>query len=390
MSLPVPSIATRLGAAYFFLFIAVGAWAPFAGPWLASLGFDATAIGLLLGIGAATKLVAPTLWGWLADASGAHTRLVRWTTLATAFCALLLWLTPPRLAPIAAVIAAMMFCWNAGNPQLEVITLRMLGLAGHRYGLVRLWGSLGFLLAVLACGAWFEREGLTAFAPILATALAATFLVSWWIPELPARENPTGPDSFGGALRAPSVVPLFATLFLMQFGFGPYYGFFSLYLAELGFGTTAVGALWALGVVAEIVAFALLPGLLPRVAPLGLLQLSCALTALRWLVVALAADKMPLLVAAQLLHFASFAVYHAVAVQLVQQAFPGRYAGRGQALHSTIAYGAGGACGVMASGWCWDRFGPASPFLLGAAAATGAWVCAVWLGRRYPQRSETT
>lgn len=248
-----------------------------------------------------------------------------------------------------------------------------------------MWGSCGFLGAVLLAGAWFEHAGFAGFPTVLLAALVATALAMLALPEAPRAPVEHEPVSLRSALSG--VIGLFAVLLLMQLSFGPYYGFFSLFLGELGWAPSAVGALWALAVVAEIVAFALLPAWQPRVAPLVLLELACALTALRWLLTALLADRIAWLVVAQLLHFASFAVYHAVTVRLVLGAFPGRLAGRGQALHATVAYGIGGAAGVAASGWLWDAAGSSSPFLFGAAAATLAWIGTVWLGRRWVTRS---
>lgn len=360
--------------------MAVGLWAPFAGPWLAARGLDATRIGVALGTGAAMKLIAPWLWGWLADASGRHARLIAATSAATAVAAAALVWAP--VTQLALWIGVLMFFWNAGNPQLEVVTLRHLGAAGHRYGRIRLWGSLGFLATVLAAGAWFARAGFGAFPVLLLAALAASAVVAAFVPDAPRAQPVAGPASLRAALVAPGVVPLFGALLLMQAGFGAYYGFFSLYVGTLGWSPGAVGAFWALGVVAEIVAFAVLPAWSSRVRPGRLLAAACVVTALRWLATAVLADRIAWLVAAQLMHAASFAVYHAVAVRMVLDAFPGRLAGRGQALHATIAYGVGGASGTMASGWLWDAVGPASPFLFATGAAVGAWAAVGWAMRR--------
>jgi len=124
------ALAPRLAAAYLCSFVAVGVWSPFVAPWLASRGLDATRIGLVLGSGAAMKLIAPWAWGWLADATGRHARLVAWTAAATALCSA--WLVWAPDGALAVAVAALMFFWNAGNPQLEVVTLRHLGSAGHR------------------------------------------------------------------------------------------------------------------------------------------------------------------------------------------------------------------------------------------------------------------
>ncbi len=127
--------------------------------------------------------------------------------------------------------------------------------------------------------------------------------------------------------------------------------------------------------IAEIAAFALMPWLTARASLRALLGASCALTALRWLMLAGLAGNMGWLVVAQLFHAASFGVYHSVAVQLVARAFPGRLAGRGQALHSSLAYGVGGASGAALAGVLWDAIGPQAAFVGAAVASAGAWLC---------------
>jgi PPP family 3-phenylpropionic acid transporter len=370
-------LAARLGAGYFALFVFVGLTGPYLGLWLDQLGHDATTIGLLLALLAATKVGASTLWAWLGDHTGRRVRLVRSAAALAAVASIGLVLARDAWA-VALVLFVCASFWNALAPQLEVLTLH--GVGSSRYSRVRVWGSVGFIGAVLGGGVLFERAGLAAFPWAVLAALAALALVALAIPEEAADAGgPTAaaqaPARLLDALRAPGVVPLFGAFVLMQVGFGAYYGFFSLYLAGLGHTGTAIGALWALGVVAEIAAFALMPALTARASLTALLGASCALTALRWLILAGLAGSMGWLVVAQLLHAASFGVYHSVAVQLVARAFPGRLAGRGQALHSSLAYGVGGAVGAALAGVLWDGIAPSAAFFGAAAVSTGAWLC---------------
>lgn len=378
-------IAARLGAGYFALFVFTGLMGPYLGLWLDGLGLDATTIGLLLALLAATKVGASTLWAWLGDHTGRRATLVKSAAAlaAVASVGFLFARTPWTVALVLFVCASF---WNALAPQLEVLTLH--GVGSSRYSQVRVWGSVGFIAAVVGGGALFERAGLGAFPWAVIASLAALALVATAIPdgEDPAARDAPAAGGLLEALRAPGVAATFGAFVLMQVGFGAYYGFFSLYLAGLGHSGTAIGALWALGVVAEIAAFAFMPWLAARASLTALLGASCALTALRWLMLAGLSGNMAWLVVAQLLHAASFGVYHSVAVQLVARAFPGRLAGRGQALHSSLAYGVGGAAGAALAGLLWDGVGPQAAYLGAAVASAGAWLCLAAAPRVEPHR----
>jgi PPP family 3-phenylpropionic acid transporter len=182
-------------------------------------------------------------------------------------------------------------------------------------------------------------------------------------------------------LGRPIVLSLLGVCFLMQASHGPYYAFFTLYLEDSGYSRAVIGQLWALGVAAEIVVFLLMPRWLPRYGARRLLLAATALTTLRWLLIAGYAAHLPVIIFAQTLHAASFGLYHAVAIYLVHVLFTGIHQGRGQALYSSISFGAGGAVGALVSGYLWMDINPQSMYLLAAAAS----LCALgvtWHGIR--------
>ena len=100
------------------------------------------------------------------------------------------------------------------------------------------------------------------------------------------------------------------------------------------------------------------------------------LTALRWVLIGHFIDHLAVLLFAQLLHAASFGLYHAVSIELFHRLFKGKHQGRGQALYSSISFGAGGAVGSYASGLMWDQASAATIFNLAAATAAIAFVIA--------------
>ena len=135
-------------------------------------------------------------------------------------------------------------------------------------------------------------------------------------------------------------------------------------------------------VVAEVALFWVMHDLLRRYSLRALLLASLALTVLRWLLIAYAVTNVPVLLFAQTLHAASFASYHACAVELVRRYFAGGHQGQGMALYSGFSYGLGGAVGALVSGMMWS-FSPTGTFAVAAGFSLLALLIA-WRWIRVP------
>jgi PPP family 3-phenylpropionic acid transporter len=70
------------------------------------------------------------------------------------------------------------------------------------------------------------------------------------------------------------------------------------------------------------------------------------------------AQSLALLVAAQLMHAATFALHHSASVQTMQRWFGGALQARGQALYISISYGVGASIGSLALTQVWQSAGP--------------------------------
>jgi PPP family 3-phenylpropionic acid transporter len=134
-------------------------------------------------------------------------------------------------------------------------------------------------------------------------------------------------------------------------------------------------------VAVEVGMFAFMPGLLPRCGSRRLLLAALALASLRWLLIGHFAGELPVLLFAQTLHAFSFGVFHAVSIHLIHQFFPGSLQGRGQALYSSLSFGAGNAVGSLAAGYLWEGLGPVAMYDLAALLGALGWL-AVWRGLR--------
>lgn len=358
----------RLSGFYWFYFASLGALVPYWSLYLKELGYAAQDIGFLMAIIMATKIVSPNIWGWIADHTGQRMNIVRLGSLLAALCFAGVYASD-RYWWLVVVMVFFSFFWNAALPQFEAITFNYLQQQTHRYSNIRLWGSIGFILTVILLGPALDHWG----ADILPHALLFLFIGIWLcsllVSERASDTYHTSHVSLMSLLKKPAVLALLLVCLLMQMSHGPYYTFYTIYMEAHGYSRSLIGQLWGLGVFAEVLVFLLLPRLVPKVGLRILLVASLLLAGVRWLLVGYFVQSLGIMVLAQVLHAATFGVYHASAIQLIHRYFIGRHQGRGQALYSSLSFGAGGAVGSFYSGLTWDTLGPQFTFEIAAAIA---------------------
>ena len=373
-------IHLNLSAFYFFYFAYLGAFAPFFALYLTSVGMTAVEIGVLMALPQLTRILAPHLWGWLADHTGRRIGVVR-ISGAAGMIAFLGVFTGDSFALLFVVLFAMMFFWSAALPLVEATTLSKLGDDTARYGRIRVWGSVGFIAAVVAVGYLIDATGAHSVLWVIAGLMAGMLLLSFTLAE--ARPEPHESDDLPvwQIVRKPAVLAVIGASALMAAAHGPYYTFYTIHLVDHGYSKSAAGWLWALGVICEIGIFIWMSRLYRAFTLRSILIASTLLAALRFVVIGWGADSIVLLLAAQTLHAASVGSFHAAAIGVVHKLFRGRHQARGQAIYGSLAYGLGGTAGGLASGYAWGGLGPALTFTL--AAGCGLLAAAVlwrWLG----------
>ena len=351
----------RLSGFYFFYFAALGALVPYWGLYLKSLGFSEVEIGELFAVIIATKIIAPNVWGWIADHTGRRMQIVRLASLLSVVCFAGVFLGSGYWW-LVVVMAVFSFFWNASLPQFEATTMNHLRELTHRYSSIRLWGSVGFIVAVAGLGLVLEETDISILPIVLLVLFAGIWINSLIVPEQAAGHLTIAHESLREILAKKNVLALLLVCFLVQASHGPYYAFYSIYLEDNGYKRDVIGGLWAVSVLAEIGIFLVMHRLMPKFGPRNLLLTALLLTAVRWLMIAGFIESLTVLLLAQLLHAASFGIIHAVAIHLIHKYFTGRHQGKGQALYSSISFGAGGALGSLYSGYVWDGVGPAGIF----------------------------
>lgn len=372
------SLYTRLSGFYFWYFAFIGAFAPYFALYLQRLGYSAVEIAVLIAINPISRIYGPNLWGWLADRHHARGVIVRWCAVLSAVIFAGVLLEPGFLGMLLLLVLLNLF-WSGILPLAEAGTMALLGERMGTYGRIRLWGSVGFVVVVVALGYLLDALGTRVLAPTIVALLVFTAAAAFALPRDRSIARRTEQVSIGTVLRQPGVLALLAGFFLMQVAHGPYNTFFSIYLVETGHSKTVVGWLWSIGVLAEIALFIWLPRLMKRFSLERILAASFACAALRFLLIAWGVHWLSLLVVAQLMHAVTFGAFHAAGVAAMHRIFRGRNQARGQAIYTSLGYGAGGTLGTLASGYSWEHLGGAVTFSLAALAAVGA----LLLFRRY-------
>jgi MFS transporter, PPP family, 3-phenylpropionic acid transporter len=363
----------RIAGFYFFYYAFIGMFAPYWSLYLKSIHFDAVEIGMLMSVQPVMRMLAPNLWGWLADYTGRRRLVVLIAASLSALFYLGVFATASFWGMLL-VLGAMSFFWSASMPLVEATTLSYLGPHVARYGRIRSWGSIGFIVSVVGLGYAFDHVAISWVLWAGLIAELGILIFSSQIPATPVVAHHTDHQPIGQLVLQPRVLVLFGACFLMSVAHGPYYTFFSIYLVEHGYAKSSVGALWALGVICEIVMFFLMPRIARSFGYRRILAASFALAVLRFMLIGWAVDFLSLLLFAQVLHAATFGAYHASSMGLVHELFKGRHQSRGQALFGSLTYGAGGMLGGLVSGPIWQHYGASLLYTFSALMGLSGWL----------------
>lgn len=358
----------RLSGFYFFYFAFVGVSSPYFGQYLQHLGFSAFEIALLISQMQLMRIVAPNVWGWLADHGGQRLGIIRLSSVMAILAVCSFYFVAGFWAWWIA-LGAMAFFWSASLPLFESLTLDKLQRHGGDYSRVRLWGSVGFIVTVSAAGWLLDRLPLDSIRGMLLAMLVGIMVFAWLARDPFAQRPAARREPLWPVLRSPRVAALLAACFAMSAAHGAYYLFFSIYLAGLGYSQTAIGLLWSLGVLAEIGVFLFMAPLFRRFSTRHILLACFAAAVLRFLLIAWSAEVLALLILAQLMHALSFGAFHSASIQSVNRWFPASCQARGQALYSSLSFGAGGLLGGLVAGALWDAAGGPVAFTVSAGFA---------------------
>ena len=366
----------RLSLYYFFYFAFIGIFSPYFTLYLQSLHLSAADIALLMSQMQLMRLLAPTFWGWLADKRGRQVDIIRLSALCACVGFTGFFLTD-NFVQLFIPMTLMAFFWSAALPLVESLTFAHLADEAHRYSRIRVWGSVGFIVAVLLGGALLDHLPIGDVPAMVFAVLLGILVMAFKLPEGRRLSRSSGEATatdqplvtLMSVLRERQVWMLLLACFLMSSAHGVYYVFYSIHLDDLGYSKGMIGLLWSLGVLVEIGLFMVMAPLMQRYSLRGLLLATYAVAVVRFLMIGWGAESLVLLLIAQTMHGLTFGVHHAASIAAIHQWFPAHIHARGQALYSSLSFGAGGLFGGLVSGLVWAPLGAGWAFSLGALFA---------------------
>lgn len=382
-----PEQSFGFGAFYFSYYSFVGVFPTYVTLYLAFRGIDVFEIGILMSLMQAMRIIGPNLWGWMADWTGQRARVLQFTA-ALALIAFTGFFFGGGFWYFAFFMVAVNLFTSAQGPLSDALILSEMQGNMSRYGQLRLWGSVGYVLMTAASGFVLDRTGIGLMPWVGAAILGAVLLVSLKLYQTPRPIAERKQASVLNVLFRYDVMVFMISGCLMLAAHSALYAFYSLYLSGLGYSSVTIGMMWAIGATAEIVFFVYQAPVVKRFGIKAIMLASLLAAVVRFALIGAAAESFVILLLAQLLHAATFGAHHVASILSIQKWFPGPLQARGQALFISMSYGIGGTLGGFLLSWVWDIFTPASVYWVASAFALAAFLAA-WLSFRRRNGNDT-
>ena len=371
--------STRLSLFFGAYFLIVGVQLPFWPVWLQGRGMSAAEVGFLLGAATWLKIGNPVIAGWV-DHSGERKRSIIILSFLSLGAAALFFL-PGGFWYLFAVSALFALAWSALNPIADSLAMMTARRHGLDYGRLRLWGSVTFIVAAMGGGRLLEGRSDDWILWLILGGLALTVLAAFVLPDTRVVGRPNRKPQVGKLLRSPSFLLFLGAAGLTQASHVVIYGFGTIHWRTIGLSDDIIGALWAEGVIAEIVLFAYSARVLKIIGPVGLLVVAAAAGVVRWGVMPLTSE-LAVLVLLQLLHGATFGATHLGAMHFIARAAPVELSATAQSLYSSLALGIAFGIAMPLAGVLYGAVAGQAYFAMAALSVAGL-VLALLLWRRW-------
>ncbi|MDE2330250.1 MAG: MFS transporter [Bradyrhizobium sp.] len=367
--------AVRLALFYGASFGTLGTHLPFFTVWLKAVGIDALWIGIISAVPAVTRFTTlPVVTG-----SAEKRYSLRGALIATAFLTTLGFSivgTQHRTAAVFLAYAATCCVWTPVLPLTDAYALRGVARYGLNYGPLRLWGSAAFVAGALACGLLVDIIAARQLIWVIVAVAVLSATISLTLEPLDrANARTTAVHGAKALLRDKGFLAIILTSALVQGSHAAYYTFASINWQASGLGGLTIAGLWTLGVLAEIVVFALSPRF--TLAPALLVVIGAVSAVARWLISA-QEPSLAVLSVVQLAHGLTFGLTQVGTMNLLLRHVPTHLMARGQGYLAACAGIVSGSASI-ASGVVYGRYGQGVYYVMVAMALAGAIV--MWLAR---------
>ena len=361
------SLYWELSKFYYLYYAFIGLFTPYWGLYLTSLKFSPIQIGLLLALFQFGRVVSPNIWGWLADRTNKRSQWVRLIAMMGSIFFVYSFFAN-SFYEILFIMMSMSIFTSSTIPLIESLTLAHLssGKGNFDYSKIRVWGSVGFICAALFMGFGIDFFGIKALLFVLLSVQILIYFQSLRVPEHVSDIKNEARRPILNVIKDPQVIAVILGCTLMVSSHGLLYNFYSIYLNTLDYSSMVIGALWAVGVICEILIFLCMPKILKLVDLKQVLLISLILAVARFFLIGTFADNLWVLIFAQTLHAATFGSFHVASVQIIEYFFHTEHHARGQSLYNSITYGVGGVVGGVVGGALIELIGMSETFRLSA------------------------
>ena len=367
--------ATRLALFYGAIFGLLGAYLPFFPVWLKAVGIEASWIGIITAVPAVTRFTVLPFVTALAE----RRQLLRNAIIITAFATALglaVVGTQHQALLVFLAFAATCCLWTPTGPLTDAYALRGVAHYGLNYGPLRLWGSAAFVVGALGCGLLVDVIAPKHLIWVIAAMAGLGAFASLGLPPLDGLKKPDLTQRDAGALlRDPGFLAIIMASALIQSSHAAYYVFASIVWKQSGFGGLTIAGLWSLGVLAEIVLFALSPRFTLPYAVLVVIAASSAVA--RWMITA-QDPPIAILAIVQLAHGLTFGLTQVGTMGLLVHHVPGHVMARGQGYFAACSGIVASTTSIL-SGMVYARYGQGVYYVMAAMALSGGVV--MWLSR---------
>ena len=358
-----------IGSQYFLYFGVLGIFLPFFNLYCYHLGFSGFRIGILSAVRTVAHVLFPLVWGALADRLNARRPIY----ILCCVCSALIWmlyLFTVDFWPILAINIFYGIFFSRIISFLEAFTMVVLGKEKKSYGRIRVWGSISFIVVVLVLGKIIDLYSVEMIVVLILAGSLMLSVISTQVPDLPIAKK----KRMSG--RAKSLLDrhvggflLCAVLMLVRHG--AYYGFFSIHLENLVFGSTFIGLTWALASVSEILVMLRSDQIFNRFSIKAVLIFSFMVAALRWFILFFVQSAAAILLA-QVLHAVTYGTFHIASILYIDRLAPDKAKTMGQAVNNATSYGLGLMVGFFINGYLYEIIGSFALFMISSLIALGA------------------
>ncbi len=355
-----------ISSQYFIYFGVLGIFLPYFNLYCYKLGFSGTQIGALSGLRSVAMVIFPLIWGMLADRYSIRRPIyILCNFVSTAVWIMFLFNT--EFWPMLLITVLYGIFYAPIISFLEAVTMDVLGAAKKSYGSIRAWGSISFIAMVLVLGKIIDLYSVDIILVLILAGSVILAIISLGIPAIQAPKKDLLASGAGSLLEKRVIVFLFCA-FLMLVSHGAYYGFFSIHLANMGFGSTFIGITWALASTAEILVMIKSDRLFNRFSLENVLFFSFLVAAVRWMILFFAGSA-TLILASQILHAVTYGTFHMASILYIDRLAPEKAKTLGQAVNNALTYGLGLMVGFFVNGYVYEITGSFTLFLMSSLIA---------------------